>query len=317
MEIVQISVEEILRDFFFCFKSDSDLTRLKESIRFSGIHTPIIVLPTQEGYRLLSGFSRYRAAKELELDFIPAKIVRDDMAVEVVFREVLLEQRTFYDFNLVEKAKILRILDGLDVPWEGLKTHFLPSLDLPANADLISEVKSVLTCLPIVLDYIEKYDLSLKQAMLFKNHSHPQQELFAGLAVDLEIRSVELSEIMTMFSDIAAREDISIEEVFHLLDCSGILNERKLTRDQKLTRIKTVLRSRRYPRLTSWNEELEILRKEMKLPQSVRISWNRSLETPGISMQMDLRSIEDLDEIVIILSRQANRERIMGMLRIV
>lgn len=317
MEIVQISIKEILHDFFFSFKSDSDLIRLKESIQFSGIRTPVHVLPTKEGYRLLSGFSRYKAALELELDVIPATIVQDEMAVENAFREVLLEQRTIHDFNLVEKAKVLRILDGLDVPWEDMKTHFLPQLDLPANSDLISEVKRVLTFLPIVLDYIEKYDLSLKQAMLFKSLSHRQQELFVGLAMDLEIRSVELSGIMTMFSDIAAREDNSIEQVFHLLDCPSILNEKKLTRDQKLTRMKTILQNRRYPRLTSWNENLEILRKGIKLPQSIRISWNRSLETPGISMQIDVRSVEDIDGIMAVLSSQANWERIGRMLEIV
>jgi len=81
--------------------------------------------------------------------------------------------------------------------------------------------------------------------------------------------------------------------------------------------MKTILRNRRYPRLTSWNENLEILRKEIKLPQSIRISWNRSLETPGISMQIDVRSVEDLDGIMAVLSSPANRNRIGRMLRIV
>lgn len=53
-------------------KEAGDLTTLKDSIRAIGLINPIIV---NENHELLSGFRRYMACKELEMEEIEVKIV--------------------------------------------------------------------------------------------------------------------------------------------------------------------------------------------------------------------------------------------------
>jgi len=317
MNMVNIDLKEILDDFFFCFKSNLVAPRLKESIQVSGIRNPVYVLPAKRGYRLLSGFRRYQAALELELKQIPATIVLDGTVIEEMMFQVLLEQRTRQAFNLIEKAKVLRILDWLGIPWERVKTQFLPLLDLNGNVTLVKDVKTVLTFLPTVQDYIEKYDMSLKQSMVFKHLSRIQQEMVMEIATRLEIRSVELLDMITMLNDISKRDIVPIETIIQELNSSGILNEEKLTRNQKCDRLKHVLRNRRYPRLSSWNKQLEQLKKEMKMPQNIGFSWHPSLETPGMTLQVGIRSLKDVEAMLSLFTDPQNQRSIERMLRIV
>ena len=317
MEIVEIPLEEILQDFFFRFTSISDSSRLERSIRLSGIRTPLQVLRRPEGYQIVSGFSRLDVAVTLKLRRIPALISPDDAPVERTFREVLSEHLICHSLNLVEKARVFRILEALRVPWKSMEKNFLPLVELPERSELVEAVRAVLSFSPTAQAYVETYGLSLKQARLFQGLSVEEQERLAGLGMELQIRSVELSEMISMFRNISGREGVSIEHLFERLDVSSILGSEELSRKEKISRIKDVLSARACPRLTSWNERLERLKREMRLPGMIQLAWDRSLEIPGVELRAQIRSVEDVDEIVALLSNSENHSRFVDILEMV
>ncbi len=317
MKIIDLHLEGIQKDFFFRFTSDSESERLRLSIQASGIRTPVFVQKTQKGYRLLSGFHRYRIALELGLESIPASPVPDGVPVENAFHDVLLEHMVHRSLNLIEKARILGILDRLCSSWESMREHFLPLLELPPKTEILQDVRDLLTLSPNIQRYIEKYDLSLKQAVRFGRFSPEDQDFFGGLALELDIRSVELSSMMAAFQDIAGREGLSVTQVSESLGCPKIMTDSQRTRQQRIARIRTELERRQYPKIYAWNESVENLKKEMELPEQVRLSWDRSLESPGIRITLDLRSGEVLREALRHLTKRENQERIEEMLRVV
>lgn len=317
MKIIDLPLEEILKDFFFRFTSNSESKQLRLSIRTSGVRTPVHAQKTSKGYRLLSGFHRYRIALELGIESIPASPVSDEVPVENAFRDVLLEHMVRRSLNLLEKAKILSILDRLDVSWESMKEHFLPLLDLPPKTEIVQDVKNLIQLSPIIQTYIEKYDLSLKQAVRFGRFSPEDQDFFGSLALELDIRSVELSSMMEAFQDIVGRDGISVTQVSERLGCPKIVMDSQRTRQQRIARIRAELEKRQYPKLYAWNESLENLMKKMEFPEQVRLSWDRSLESPGIHITLDIRSVEALREALRHLTKQQNQKRIEDMLRVV
>ena len=317
MKLIELPIKEIHKDFFFCFRSEFESSALERSIRMSGIRTPLHVQSIENGYRLISGFRRYRIAVSLKLGAIPVTVVPDDVTADQAFHEALQEHLSIHDLNLVEKAKILRILDELKVTHERLVTDFLPLLELPSKKEIVKRVRSVLKRHPAVQDYIEKYDLSLKQAMLFNHLSDEEQHLFAGLASHLEIRSVELSAIIKSFRDIAGRDAVSIVHIYDELEIDGIVKDSQIMRSQQIQRIKESLHQNRYPRLTSWNRRLQALEREIDLPEHVRLSWDQSLERPGIRLQIHIQSAREMDDAIGRLSKPKARERIAGMLDLV
>ena len=84
------------------------LAELTESIRASGVIQPIVVRRVGEGYELIAGERRWRAAKEAGLERIPA-VVRDAtnvQSLEIALVENLLRE----DLNPLEAAEGYRQL---------------------------------------------------------------------------------------------------------------------------------------------------------------------------------------------------------------
>ncbi len=317
MKVIELDVKEIMEDFFFCFTSKTDDGNLMRSIIESGICTPLHVIPMKEKYRLLSGFKRFQVALELGLSRIPVTIPSAQMTIEQSFRNVLLEHLTCRTFNLIEKAKVLRILASLQVPNESLSKAFLTILEVPDQLNMVNEIISLLKLSQLAQNYIEMYDLSLKQTKVFSKLTLHQQDILVGLALNLQIRSVEFSEVISMFFDISMRESISLEEVYDRLNIAPILENQDYSRHQKLAQIKERLMDMRYPQLASWNRCLEDLRKKMNLPQKIKLKWDRSLEIPGFELQMAIETTEDIHKINKILWEKENLDRFDEILKIV
>ena len=317
MKITEIPLKEILEDFFFCFTSPCDLSKLERSIRASGIETPLHVLFTGRGYRLISGFNRFRIAVKLGMSKIPGVIHSDEEKLMDIFHAILLEHLTCRTLTLVEKARIIQILDQLNIAPEEIQKEFLPLLDIPESLEIVNDLKGLLKFPPEVLKYIERYNLSLKQTKIFKRLFYSDQKLMANLGLSLQIRAMELSDIIFMFYDISHRDDIPIKEIFEKRGVENILESNDFTRNEKLAQIKEKLQGMRYPKLTFWNENLEKLKKKEKLPMRAQLSWNKSLEKPGLKLQTEIRSIEDVDRIVSYLSAVSTKKNFEEMLKLV
>lgn len=84
------------------------LKELIDSIREKGIIQPIVVRPTENGYELIAGERRFRAAKELGYTNIPAiiKDVSDADSLELA----LIENIQREELNAIEEAKAYKQL---------------------------------------------------------------------------------------------------------------------------------------------------------------------------------------------------------------
>lgn len=84
------------------------LAELAASIREHGIVQPVLVRPVQDGYELVAGERRWRAAQMAGLDRVPA-VVRDFTAAQVM-EIALIENLQREDLNPLEEAEAYRRL---------------------------------------------------------------------------------------------------------------------------------------------------------------------------------------------------------------
>jgi hypothetical protein len=317
MKIQTIRAKEVLKDFFFNFSSVSDFNALKRSISISGILNPLFVIPKKQKYQLFSGFKRFEAAVELKMDLIPVFVLSKEDKLIKKFHEVLLEHVINKSLNLVEKARIIHILEELDVSWDSIKIMFLPLLDIPSQKKVLEEIKKVLTFSSALQKYIEKYDLSLKKSRMLCAFSSKEQTMISDLGLNLQIRSVEFTEIFTLLWEISRKEQSSVEKIFKSCMLNQIFQNVDMTRNEKIFQIKTSLKKRRYPRITEWNESLTNIQKKMKLPVFMKLLWDRKLEDHGIILNAKIESADDIEQIISQLSNQDNKKAFDEMLKIV
>ncbi len=104
----ELAIDEIRPNRYQPRQDFSSLEELVSSVKEKGVVQPILVRASDDGYELIAGERRWRAAKEAGLTTIPA-IVRDISEREML--EVsLVENIQREDLNPIEEARGLRFL---------------------------------------------------------------------------------------------------------------------------------------------------------------------------------------------------------------
>ena len=82
---------------------EESLGSLTESVRTLGVLQPVLVRPLDDGYELIAGERRWRAAKRAGLQTIPA-LVKDDQSDVASLEQALVENLHRQDLNALEEA---------------------------------------------------------------------------------------------------------------------------------------------------------------------------------------------------------------------
>ena len=167
--------------------NEQELHDLSESIRANGIIQPIIVRPSGNGYEIIAGERRFRAAKLASFDKIPALIRQ--ASDEQLHEWSLVENIHRVDLNPIERAKAYQ---------EYLRTF---SLTQAEAAERLGEDRSVIANYLRILDLPVEIKQMLAEGKLSMGHARailalPTDELRRklanrALAGRLSVREVE------------------------------------------------------------------------------------------------------------------------------
>jgi ParB family transcriptional regulator, chromosome partitioning protein len=136
-----------------------DLTELAASIREKGILEPIIVRSARDGYEIIAGERRYRAACEVGLDEIPC-VVRESSDAEVM-EIALIENLQRKDLSPFEEA------DGLKALAESYRyTHEMMAERLGRSRTSVTETLSLAAMPAEIRDLCRLADIQSKSMLL-------------------------------------------------------------------------------------------------------------------------------------------------------
>lgn len=118
LDEIRPSPEQMRRQF----PADS-LRELADSIREHGVLQPVLVRPLADGYELIAGERRWRAARQAGLERIPA-VVREDAADDESLLLGLVENLQREDLDPIEEARgIQRLIDQFGLTQEEAATR--------------------------------------------------------------------------------------------------------------------------------------------------------------------------------------------------
>ncbi len=87
---------------------EEEIKNLAQSIKTNGIIQPLIVRKDNNGYTIIAGERRYRAAKSIHLETVP--IVVREVTVKQILEFALIENIQRKDLNAIEEAKAFKRL---------------------------------------------------------------------------------------------------------------------------------------------------------------------------------------------------------------
>lgn len=303
MDMLEVPIQRILKDetFRFARRDPEKISRIEASVRISGLLNPLWVRTAPGGFQITAGFSRCDAVRSAGLVKIPIRKIPSDIPAGEMIRQILFSHRTGSEFNILEKARVLKIMETIDTIDHESRKKILNLLELPNKSSLLSEVMDLLKLEPEIQAYIEAYGVSLKQASRFSQFNADAQRLCARLANVLFIRPVELLEICGQIHEIARRDKLTIPDLNRNLAVQDLLKS-DAPRNQKIGELKYRIHQSRFPKLTEWNRSIETSAKSLGLPKSVQLKWDRTLEEPGVQIHATVRSVEEIQNLTGMLS---------------
>lgn len=187
---------------------EAKLQELAESIKTHGVFTPILVKNAIQGYELIAGERRLRAAKLAELKTIPAIIVEfdDTQMMEIA----LLENIQREDLNAIEEALgYEKIISRLNYTQEELAKRIGKSREHVAN--MLRLLKLPQTVQQHVVD--GKLSMGHVRALLsLKDPQRMEEVAEKAIALHLSVRAVE-----TLVKNInQPKEEVKKEKDIHL-----------------------------------------------------------------------------------------------------
>ena len=143
MEREEILIKDInLKDERFRISYFFSLESLLLSLKEVGLVNPPLVTYRDHRLVLVSGWKRVLACLELSLTSIPVWVVESDDDLQM-FLLAFYENLASREFNLLEKAEILRRLKKLGEKEQKIIRHYFPLLNIPKTSyyfDLYSAI---------------------------------------------------------------------------------------------------------------------------------------------------------------------------------
>lgn len=193
---------------------ENALAELATSIRNHGILQPLVITPTNDGYEIIAGERRFRAAKMAGLTSVPV-IIKD--VDEKTRREIaLVENIQREDLNPMEEAEALYVLlKENDLTQEELAKVLGKSRPAVANA------LRLLTLQKSVQAYVRKGDLSVGHAKVLLAIKDPKLQIeYANEAArkGWSVRKLEKKVLELLVTGTPSREKIVPLEIRAMTD---------------------------------------------------------------------------------------------------
>ncbi len=276
---------------------------LIESIRSVGLINPPLMekkpATSRGGYRIICGFQRVTACKELKISEIPAFVLDECQDNKVLNKRLLT---AFFDnsshraFNLVEKAHWVAKLHSAFGPEETLN-RFLPYLNISPSHELMRRYLLLAGAPEAVKELAVTGSISLKEVAILSECDDADQHAFAGLVAQLHPGINLRREFLHLLHDISQRDEVTMADLLKQNGIRSILDSNAAA-PVKIEGVREYLRRKRYPLLSRIEETFEGMRKDLALPEGVQLKPPDFFENDQYKLIITLSETDEVHTII-------------------
>ncbi len=294
-------------DKSYIFTFEPLISDMVHSIQSVGLINPPILEQRKDGkFRIVSGLKRIIALKHLKQKKFEAKVFisKDDRIDKDLFFLNLHENIATRDINVVEKAIVLKKLSHeLKINKKKIIEHFLPLLRLGKNPELLERYLLLADFPDFLKAALLEETMSLETAQMLNNLSQDEQSALFSLFQELKIGKNRQKEILRLLNEIKHITDREPLEILHSDKVQDIIKNEKLTPPVKVERLVTFLKKLRYPRYSKTEEKFLSLKKELKLPPTIRLSPPPFFEGRKFRLEFTFSSQKEFNHILTTLMK--------------
>lgn len=306
-------------EYLMSYPAESE--KIRASVGMIGVIQPIVVdgCPCSGGYRILAGFRRAYACRQLGISTLNAYLYHVPPENPVTaFWLVLQENASHRAFNAVEKALILtKLLTQFQCERAEVIEHYLPLLDLqPANKvlDIYLRVSDFADPLKA---YLAEHDVPMNLLELLGNLAPDDRQAVFALMAELKLGVNKIKELLGYLDDIALRDGQSPAQILQDQHIQQILTDDTLQGPQKAEQIRHSMYTRRYPQFAELEQRYQQALQHLHPPKGVRVQADRYFEDDRLSVDFQVHKPEDLQQIAEQLTELARKPELAEVFAII
>ncbi len=294
MRLISLPTKEInLKDDLFRLSPVVKFQTLLPSIKQVGLISPPYLKKSKEGYTLVSGWKRILASRRLGCKEISAFLAPQEASDLDLFLICLEDNLSCRALSLAEKAEAAAKLVRFGLTEEKIVAEYLPRFLVPTRRFHLELLLKVAEQGELRLKkFLHENDLSWEALEILLTFSPPERELILPY-----LQAVSFSqrrEIILYLHEISVRDKMTIAAIWQQEEMAKILGSEKYPLRQKAVELAGWLKKRRYPLLSSWEEEFQKVLRDISWPEEVRLSYDRTFERDLFTVSFSFRQAEEL-----------------------
>lgn len=283
-------------DDFYRMSHAFETGPLRASIRLSGLLHPLILEAGEgRGPRVVSGFRRYLACRELGEKTVPALFA--SAPPEALYRVVLLENLSHRAFNPVEISLALnRLAQWLDR--EELVRSWLPLMGLAPSPRLLAMYLTVRDLGEEIREALVSGKLNISDVPALMKWPEQERQHVFRLFRELKMGTNIRREVALNLFEIEKRDGVPPSAFLAGEEVSRVIRHGELSVPQKAQAVRGIVRRCRYPTLTSLEAAFSAKIKALKLPPSISVHHPPFFEGEDYTCTFTFRSDREFQDSV-------------------
>ena len=275
--------------------TETNLDDLTASIKKIGLLNPPLLLEDNSEYIIVCGFRRIEACRGLGWSQVEARILDPGTQAADCAGIAVTDNALQRPLNLIEQSRSLALISGF-IKDDITLTRELSGLGLPENQSVIKKIKKLCHLSGSIQRAILSDIISLAMALELGKLAPDAGAGFVELFENLKLSLNKQREIVTFVQEIALREEVAVLEVLNADRLQAILSQTDLDKNQKTRIIRSYLKQRRFPAITSAERTFEKLVKELRLPRGISLIPPTNFEGSIYTLTFSFKDLPELIE---------------------
>ncbi len=266
---------------------DSELVR---SIAEIGLIEPVTVCTIQGEPHLVHGFRRFEALRILGKARIPAVVLGEERKRKAASLFFMARGAEIGESGAA-RACAFRMCRRIGLDHEDISHLFSSCLKVNLHSSIVRQLEEVASLPDQVLSFCHAKGFSLKKCHRLTSYRRELLEFVIDISLEIPLSASLFQESLHGLKRLCHVEGVSFSQLREELLQESILGNKNEGLSAK--RYKDWLRKRCSPILMESNRSLELMAKELALPENMEISWDPTLERHELLISLKVREKGD------------------------
>ncbi len=282
-----------VQDTTFRITTREDLEDLLVTLEPMGLLHPPVLLENSSGYKIICGFRRIAAGRHLGWKDIAANVFKASADRFKLAQLAIADNALQRPLNLVETSRALKLLAAMGANQQQIRQASL-RLGLPTNPTVAGKVQKICGLPLPIQEGILTGTINLSMALELGKLEPESAADLVGLFNQLKVGLNRQRELLLLLSEIAQREDISIQQLVAEKPLQKILQNTEMDRAIQRQNIRSHLRQRRYPAISRAEADYQKWVKRLKLGNHIKLVPPKDFEGPKYALTLHFENRQDL-----------------------